>query len=210
MLTPDSRGSSLSCKRLLTLRSRRAIAQCHRASCGSHQSHGTFAALMSAGSLETESFRKKFGDVRLLRSGSALKKDSRVGAELIYHLSARTARRTRYPMIVSDGYSLNFNLGARLGDRGEDCGSFRAIRHSIRGVLHVAARKDFAICQQDRRAHVKLRIGSMRILHHFDGRLLQLFTYARRDLLGHRKFIDCELRVKFGAIPESCVIVNPH
>src|ERR1700687_6014316 len=100
MQTLDNRGCSPGCRHPPALRSRLAIAQRHRAFCGSHQSREMFPAEMSSGSLEAESFGKKFGDVRLLWAGRALKKNGRVGAELINYLPARPAGRARYTVVV--------------------------------------------------------------------------------------------------------------
>ena len=114
--------------------------------------------------------------MRLLRTAGTLEEDDCVGAKFINHLAARSARRARDTVVVGDRHGLNLDLGAELGNRGENCRSLRAVGHSVRSILHIAAGKDFAVGEQDRRADVKIRVRSMRILHHFDSRSLQFLA----------------------------------
>jgi hypothetical protein len=62
------------------------------------------------GSLEPESFRKKFLDVRLLRAVCALKEDGCVWPEFINHLPTRAAWGTGDSMIVGDRYRPDFDF----------------------------------------------------------------------------------------------------
>lgn len=138
--------------------------------------------------------------MRLLRPGRTLKENNRFGAELVDDLAARPARRTRDPMIIGDGDCLNLNLRTQLGDSSEDCRPLGAVGHSVRGVLHIATGKDLAVGQQNRRAHMKIGIGGMRILHDPDCRLLQLFTYADGDCFLEHKEINSARSVAKQAI----------
>src|SRR5579885_3657542 len=113
-------------------------------------------------SLEAESFWKQFGDVSLLGTVCTLKKDRRVGSELVDDLPAGATRRAGNSMVIRHGDGLNFDLRAQLGDRSENCSSLRTVRHSVRGILHVATRKYLPVCQQDRRSYMKVRVWSVR------------------------------------------------
>src|SRR5208282_6778490 len=111
------------------------------------------------GSLETKSFRKKFGDVRLLRPVRALKKYCRVGSELEDHLPAGSAGRAGNAVIIGDGYGSNFNLRPEFCHGGKDRGPLRAITHAIGSIFDVTAGEHFSIREQDRRTDVKVRVG---------------------------------------------------
>jgi len=125
--------------------------------------------------------------VRLLRTGGPLKENGRVRAKLVDHLATRSTRRASDTVVVGDCNCLNFNLWAQLRDSGKDRGSFGAVSHSVGCILDIAARKHFPVREQDRGAHMKIRVRGMRILHHFDRRLLEPFPHVSGEyLLGHR------------------------
>src|SRR5664279_5045031 len=109
----------------------------------------------------------------MLWTCGALKEYGRIGSELIDHLPASSARRTGDSMVVGDGYRLNLNFWAQGSDRSEYCGSLGAVGHAVGGVLHIAARKNFAIRQQNCRPNMEVRVWSVRIFHHFNRCLLQ-------------------------------------
>jgi|SRR6266700_2532637 len=112
-------------------------------------------------------------------------------------------------MIVGDGYRLNLDPRTQLSDRCENRGSLSAVGHSVGRILHITTGKDFAIRQQDGCAYVEVRVGSMRVLHHPDCRLLQFFPHTGRDcLFGHRdKVIDMSWFTS--KTPNRAAIVNP-
>src|ERR1700756_776137 len=101
-----------------------------------------FAKQFSTRSLEAESFRKKFGDVRLFRASRALKKYRGIRPELVNHLPACTTGRARYPMIIRYSNGFDFNFRTEFCDSRKDCRPLRAIRHSVRGILHITAGKN--------------------------------------------------------------------
>jgi hypothetical protein len=65
-------------------------------------------------SLEAESFREKFCDLSLFGALSAQKKDCRLGAEFINHLTARSTRGTGHFLFGNNGYGANLDLWTKL------------------------------------------------------------------------------------------------
>lgn len=116
--------------------------------------------------------------MRLLRTGGSLKENGGVRAKLVDYLAARSARRARDAVVVGDSNRLNLNLWAELRDCGKDRGSLCTIGHSVGCIFDIATRKHLSVREQDGSPHVKIRIGSMRILHHFDCRLFKLLPHA--------------------------------
>lgn len=144
--------------------------------------------------------------MRLLGAVGALEKDGRVWPELIDHLAARSAGRAGDAVIVGNGHGLNLNLGAELRNRSENCGPLGAVGHAVGRVLYIATGEHFAIRQQDRRTHVKVRIRSMRVLHHLSRGLLQFFPYIDGDcFLWHEN----KTQAQCGYLRRIRVIVNP-
>src|SRR5208282_2190547 len=113
---------------------------------------------MRAGSLEAESFRKKFGDVRLPGAVCPLKENGGVRAEFVNYLPASSAGRTRDSVVVGDGDGANLDLGAQRGYRRENRGTFGAVGHAVRSVLDIAAGENLAVGEQDRRADAEVGI----------------------------------------------------
>ena len=125
--------------------------------------------------------------MRLLGAVCALEKDGGVGAEFVNDLAACPARRAGDAVIVGNGDRLNFDLGSELRDRGKDCSALGAVGHAIGSVFHVASGKYFAVREQDGGAHVKVRVGSVRVLHHLGRSALQsLLCGGRNVFLAHK------------------------
>src|SRR5437762_10670826 len=107
MRTLDNRGFHRRCRPPPGPKFPTATTPLRRASCGSHQPLGMFSEWMLLGSLEAESFREKFGDVRLHCPLGTLEKNCRVRTKFIDHLAAGAARRTRDTMVIRNGDRLN-------------------------------------------------------------------------------------------------------
>jgi len=143
---------------------------------------------ISLDSLEAESFGQQLGDMRLLGPARALKKNRCVGPEFVDHLPARAAGRASDAVIIGHRDRLNLNLGSKFRHGRKDSGALRAIRHAVRCVLNIAARENFPVREQNRRAHVKVRIGRMSVFHDSDRRPLKPSPYLWRDCrLTHRE-----------------------
>jgi len=73
----------------------------------------------------------------------ALEKHCRLGPEFVDDLSAGAAGGAGHTLVVDDGYGANHHLRARFRHRGEDGGTFGAVRHAVGGILDIAAEKCF-------------------------------------------------------------------
>src|SRR5579862_3357676 len=154
------------------------ITPCHLAFCGLHQSDEMPDLQSWSGSLETESFGKKFGDVRLLGSSGALKENCCIRPEFVNHLPACPAWRTCDTVIIRHRDGLNLNLRAQFSHGRENRSPLGAVRHSIRSIFYVTSGKDSAIGKKNRRADVKVGIWRVGILHDFLRCLFQLASHA--------------------------------
>ena len=85
----------------------------------------------------------------LLWTLTALEKYGCVGAEFIDDLAARTARRTSNVLVVHDGDGADLDFGTELRDGRKNRRTLGAVRHSVRGVFHIATGKDLAVRQQN-------------------------------------------------------------
>src|SRR6516165_10391542 len=101
--------------------------------------------LTISGSLEAESFWKKFGNVRLRGTIDAFEEHRCIGPELVDHLPARTARRARHSTIVRHSDGLDFDLRSQFSHGREDRRALGTVRHAIRSILHIAAGKYFPV-----------------------------------------------------------------
>lgn len=103
--------------------------------------------------------------MRLFRPVGPWEEDRRIGAEFINDLTARTARRTGHAVVVGHSHRANLDLRPKLRDRRENRRAFGAVGHSVGRVLHVAAREDFAVREQNGRTNAKFRVRRVRVLH---------------------------------------------
>jgi len=127
-------------------------------------------------SFETEPFREKFGDVGLLLAVSALKENDGVGAEFVDHLAAGAAGGAGDALIVDDRDRGDLDLGTQSSHGRKNRGALGAIRHSVGGVLYVAAGEDFAFCSEQSGTHSEVGVGGVGVLHRRPGGLEQAFT----------------------------------
>jgi hypothetical protein len=116
--------------------------------------------------------------MRLLLTLGALEKPRGVGTEFVNHLAASPAGRAGNSMIVDDRDRAYFELWAELGNRREDGGALRAVRHPVGSVLHVTTGKHLAGGGQQRSAHPELGVGRVGPLHGRAGSSQQPFTLS--------------------------------
>src|SRR5271156_2703190 len=102
----------------------------------------------SEGSLEAKALRQKIGDETLLRPFFALIEDDGTRPELVDDLATGAAGRAWNAVIAirrgDHGNGLNLKFWAVFSDGRKNCGTLGAVRHSVRRILDVAARKDSA------------------------------------------------------------------
>ena len=113
----------------------------------------------------------------LLRTIGTLKEDDRIRTEFVDHLPASTARRAGYAMIIGDRHGLDLDFRTQLGNGREDRRAFRAVRHSVRSILDVAAAENLSIGKKDGRPDSKLRIRRVRVLHYLGRRLFEFLPH---------------------------------
>src|SRR6267154_1271668 len=114
MPKPDSRVHHHACKHSPKIRFRSQITRLHPASSGLHQQLGRAAQIREKNSLETESFRKQFGDVSVFGPHGPLEEDGCVRAEFINDLTASAARRTRHSLVVDYRDRANLDVRTKL------------------------------------------------------------------------------------------------
>src|ERR1700719_1328036 len=143
---------------------------------------------MLFGSLEPESFRKKFLDVRLLGAVCTLKEHGCVWPELVNHLATRATWGTGDSMIIGHRDRSDFDFWPQFGYRSEDRCALRAIGHTVGRVLHIATGENSAVCEQDRGPDPEFGIRSMCIFHHSHCGPVQLLPHNRRRIsFAHRE-----------------------
>jgi len=131
----------------------------------------------------------------------ALEEHGGVGAELVNHLAACAAGRTRHSPVVDYRNRQDLNLWTKLCHGRENRSTLGAVGHSVGGIFHIAARKNSTARQENRSTNPEVRIWGMRVLHHFLCRPQQSCRYISREcFLAHRV---CLRTVK------SRAIVNP-
>ncbi len=96
--------------------------------------------------LEAKTFWKEIGDRSRMPALRALKIDHRFRAEFVDHLAAGAARRAWHILFANYRNFSDFHGRAELRNGGKNGGALGAIRHSVRGIFHVAARKYLAAC----------------------------------------------------------------
>jgi len=139
-------------------------------------------------SLETESFRKQFGDVSLFGTFRPLKENGCVRAEFVNYLTTCATGRTGDTVIVDDRDGADLDFRPKLCDRRKYCGALGAIRHPVGSVLHVATGENFPIREKHRGSHAKFRVGRIRVPHNFLGGSQQFGLHTcERNLLAHKQ-----------------------
>src|ERR1700690_4542205 len=108
------------------------------------------------GSPESKALRQEFSDAALRVTVLAQIKHNRLWAKLVNHLTASATRRAWH--VLSVRYSDRHNLKRRTfrSDRRKNRCPLRAIRHSIRRIFNIAARKNISLGSKNRRAHLEV------------------------------------------------------
>ena len=142
--------------------------------------------------------------MRLFRPLSPLEEDRRIRAEFVNDLPAGAARRARHSLVVDHRNRADLDPGSKLRHGRENRRTFGAISHSIGRILHITTREDFPIRKQDGRSDPELRVGRMRVPHHFLRRSRESCPdVGPHRLLAHRGKVSRETA-------KSRAIVNPR
>jgi len=83
--------------------------------------------------------------VSLFWAAGAVKENGRIRAELVDYLAASTTGRAGHSSIIRDRNRLDFDFGSEFSDCREDRRPFGTVGHTVRRVLHVTTRIDFAV-----------------------------------------------------------------
>ena len=132
----------------------------------------------------TQAEQDKAHDLALWRAAQIAQTDRQIrAAQLDDDLAARATRRDRAIGIAGHRERRERVALVARGNRAEKRGTFRAVAQAVRCVLDVAAFEHAAVARQERRAHLELRIGGIRLLAR-ESRALQQFFH------GHRRFLS--------------------
>jgi len=119
--------------------------------------------------------------VTLFGSVRAFVENCRIGAKLVDHLATRATRGARDTMVIRYRNRPNFHLRSKFRHCGEDRRPLGAIGHSVRSILHIAAREDLSAVGQNRRSDPEIGVRRMCVLHRLARRAQQSLTRIGRD-----------------------------